>query len=150
MSTQDHQDRELRQALAESRKEAGLPPQEEGITGVDEVHFGPATRAQYEQGKWEMVPVGKSSVQEIVVDPEPQERKRDLDAPAFLKPSISNHRLNALITIYHEIPLTRNVFLNTTDVLTSYGHDSEWWSGTRIGSAQISGGKSPAVWKLGF
>jgi hypothetical protein len=132
MTTQDQQDRELQQALAASLVDAGLPPQEEGVTGVNEVHFGPATRNDYEQGKWEMVPVGKSSVQEIVVDPDPAERKRDLDAPAFLKPTIANNRLNALITIYHEIPMIRNVFLNIMDLLPSYGHDKDWWSGTRI------------------
>jgi hypothetical protein len=132
MSTQDQHDRELQQALAASLVDAGLPPQEEGITGVDEVHFGPANRNEYEQGKWEMVPVGKTSVQEIVVDPEPTERKRDLDSPAFLKPMIQNNRLNALITIYHEIPLIRNVFLKITDLLPNYGHDKEWWAGQRI------------------
>ena len=105
---------------------------------MDEVHFGPATRNEYEQGKWEMVSLGKSSVQEIVVDPEPEQRKRDLNAPAFLKPSISNHRLNALITMYHEIPLTRNVFLNTSNIIPNYGYDNEWWSGSRIVPAQIS------------
>lgn len=135
MSSQDQQDRELQQALALSLQDAGLPPQEEGVTGgtgVEEVHFGPANRTNYESGQWEMVPVGKSAVQEIMVDPEPSERKRDLDAPAFLKPTIKDNRLNFLITVYHEIPMIRNIFLNTTDLLPNYGHDKEWWAGQRI------------------
>lgn len=132
MSSQDQQDRELQQALAMSLEEIGLPPQEQGVTNMDEVAFGPANRNEYEQGKWEMVPAGKTSVQEIVVDPEPADRKRDLDAPAFLKPTVTNSRLNALITIFHEIPMIRNVFLNIRDCLPNYGTNKEWWSGEKI------------------
>jgi hypothetical protein len=136
-----HQDRELEQALAASRAEAGLPPQESGITGTEQVHFGPATRSQYEyeSGQWGMVPLGKGSGQEILFDPDPAERKRDLDAPAFLRPSVQNHRLGALLTIYHEIPLTRNLFLNKNDLLPNYGHDREWWTGKEIEVQSING-----------
>ncbi|KAH8821644.1 hypothetical protein F5884DRAFT_96464 [Xylogone sp. PMI_703] len=125
-------DRELEQALAASRAEAGLPPQETGITSSSQVYFGPATRSQYEQGKWDMVPIGKTSAQEILYDPEPAERKRGIDAPAFLKPAVEDHRLGALLTIYHEIPLAREIFLDRLDVLPEYGFDKEWWTGTAI------------------
>jgi hypothetical protein len=128
----DAGDRDLEQALAASRAEAGLPPQESGITGTDKPYFGPANRSEYEPGKWEMVPMGKTSAQEILPDPEPADRKRDLNVPAFLKPSVDNHRLGAFLTIYHEIPLIREVFLDRIDVLPSYGHDKEWWTGKSI------------------
>ncbi|RQM06475.1 hypothetical protein DH86_00002337, partial [Scytalidium sp. 3C] len=130
-------DRDLEQALAASRAEAGLPPQESGVIGTDQVYFGPATRTQYEEGKWDMVPIGKSSVQEILFDPEPTERKREIDAPAFLKPAVEDHRLAALLTIYHEIPLAREIFLDRMDVSPSYGFNQEWWSGTEIQMASV-------------
>ena len=127
-------DDDLQSAIAASRADAGLPPQESGVTGTDQVYFGPANRSQneYEQGTWEMVTMGKTSVQEILLDPEPADRKRDLNTPAFLKPSMEEHRLGALITIYHEIPMTREIFLNRSDVIGTYGHDPEWWSGKTI------------------
>ncbi|KAF4636706.1 hypothetical protein G7Y89_g1392 [Cudoniella acicularis] len=130
-------DRDLEQALAASRAEAGLPPQESGITNTNEVYFGPATRTQYDQENWAMVPLGKSSIQEILLDPEPAERKRDIDVPAFLKPSVENHRLGALFTIYHEIPIVREIFLNRTQQLPNYGDDREWWAGKQIELAFI-------------
>jgi hypothetical protein len=134
MNHGEHHDRELEQAIAVSRAEAGLPPQESGITSTEQVHFGPANRNpyEYETGQWGIVPLGKSSAQEILFDSDPAERKRDLDAPAFLRPSVQNHRLGALLTIYHEIPLTRNLFLNKNDLLPSYGHGREWWTGKDI------------------
>ncbi|TVY84170.1 hypothetical protein LSUE1_G000958 [Lachnellula suecica] len=136
----NHEDSDLAQALAVSRVEAGLPPQESGVTSTSEVRFGPATRNDYESGKWDMVPVGKSSVQEIMVDPEPEERKRDIDVPAFLRPSYENHRLGALLTIYHEVPLIREIFLPRAghDVAPTYGFDKEWWKGAAI--------ELPSVW----
>lgn len=132
-------DTELQRALEESRVTAGLPPQESGITSTDKVHFGPATRTQYDEEKWGMVPVGKSFAEEILLDPEPAARKRDLNVPAFLKPSIDNSRLNALFTIYHEIPLLREVLLNRADVQQNYGFDSEWWTGKAIEVPYVSG-----------
>ena len=137
-------DREFQAAIEASRLEHGLPPQESGITSTDEVHFGPANRPLYEQGKWDMVPIGKASAHEILLDPEPAERKRDLNVPAFLKPSTGNHRLGALITIYHEIPLLREIFLSRLDTLPNYGHDKEWWSGNTIELPEITGNE-PSV-----
>lgn len=134
MSANHDYDTEMQQALAASAAEAGIPPQESGITSTDQVYFGPATRQQneYEQGQWAMVPLGKSAVQEILLDPEPAQRIRGEDVPAFLKPSVKNHRLGALLTIFHEIPVTRSLFLNITDSEMHYGYDREWWSGKAI------------------
>ncbi|KAJ5033526.1 uncharacterized protein L3040_008641 [Drepanopeziza brunnea f. sp. 'multigermtubi'] len=128
----DYADSELEQALAASRADLGMPPQESGITGTEKIHFGPANRTQYEPGQWELVPMGRASAQEIILDPEPADRKREPGSPAFLKPMVGDNRLNAVITIYHAIPLIRNLFLNSKDVLPNYGHDPEWWSGKSI------------------
>lgn len=138
MSMNHDYDTEMQQALAASAAEAGIAPQETGITGTDQAYFGPATRQQseYEQGQWAMVPLGKSAVQEILLDPEPAQRVRGQDVPAFLKPSVKNHRLGAFLTILHEIPVTRNLFLNTTDSDMHYGYDREWWSGKPIEPAE--------------
>lgn len=134
------QDTELERALAASRAEAGMSPQETGITGTDQPYFGPATRQQneYDSGNWAMVPLGKSAAQDSFADPVPALRKREGDAPAFLKPSMKNHRLGALITIYHEIPITRNLFLNTQDSNVHYGYDKEWWTGKQIEFPNLS------------
>lgn len=109
-----------------------MPAQVSGTVQTEEIRFGPATRSQYESGQWEMVPMGKTSAQEIVLDPEPANRKRTPGSPAFLKPMVKDTRLNAIITMYHAIPLARNLFLNSTNVLPSYGHDPEWWAGKPI------------------
>lgn len=95
--------------------------------------FGPANRTQYEPGKWDLVQTGNPSTQEIILpDPEPAERKREVNNPAFLKPSFEDNRLGALITIYHEIPLVREIFLDRKNVLPSYGSSNEWWMGRAI------------------
>jgi hypothetical protein len=136
----DQGDRDLHEALAASRAEAGLPPQESGITSTDQVFFGPANRTQYEPGKWELIPMGNSSAHDIILlDPEPAERKRDVNAPAFLKPSIDDHRLGALLTIYHEIPLVREIFLDRKNVLPTYGNNNEWWMGRAIELPTMNG-----------
>ncbi|KUJ11698.1 uncharacterized protein LY89DRAFT_786579 [Mollisia scopiformis] len=134
----DH-DSELQQALAASRAEAGMSPQETGVTGTDQVYFGPATRPQneYDSGQWGLVPLGKSAIQDEFLDPEPAQRVRAADAPAFLKPS-KNHRLGALITIYHEIPVTRNLFMNAQDTDIHFGYDKEWWTGKQIELPNLS------------
>ena len=128
----DQGDRDLHEALAASRAEAGLPPQESGIASTDQVFFGPANRSQYEPGKWELIPTGTSTQEIILLDPEPAQRKRDVNTPAFLKPSIDDHRLGALLTVFHEIPLVREIFLDRKNVLPSYGSNNEWWTGRAI------------------
>ena len=57
MTQGEHQDRELEQAIAVSRAEAGLPPQESRITGTQQVHLGPARRSEYELGEWDILPL---------------------------------------------------------------------------------------------
>lgn len=109
------------------------------MTNTGHTHFGPATRDQYEASQWGLVPTGHTTTaQEILLDPEPAERKRDLHAPAFLKPSTDDHRLGALLTIYHEIPVARELFLQRGAALSDYGHDKEWWNGKAIETPRIT------------
>jgi hypothetical protein len=125
-------DPELAQALA-----ASLLPQESGVTNTEAPAFGPATRSQYEQGKWELVPT--TTLREVILDPEPLERKRDLGVPAFLKPSVEDHRVGALLTIYHEIPMLREMFLDRSNIIANYGNDREWWTGKAMEIPTITG-----------
>jgi hypothetical protein len=123
----------INNSLLSSNMPPNMPPQQSGTTNTNQVHFGPANRGEYEQGKWDMVPVGKPSAKELFLDPTPAERKRDpMVTPAFLKPSSEDHRLGALLTIYHEIPKIREVFLDRGNVLPNYGFNKEWWAGKPI------------------
>lgn len=126
---EQHQDAELTKALALSAQEAGLNSQESGLSATT---FGPATREVYDSNQWSMVPLGKMASMDSYTDSEPTFRKREPNAPAFLKPSIQNHFLAALITIYHEIPLMRNIFLKSANVLDVYRYDKQWWMGRSI------------------
>ncbi|POS86872.1 hypothetical protein EPUL_001724, partial [Erysiphe pulchra] len=124
-----HQDSELTKALALSAQEAGLNSQDSGLNAIS---FGPATRDLYDSNQWSMVPLGKIDSTDSNADPEPTCREREPNTPAFLKPSIENNYLAALITIYHEIPLMRNIFLQSANMLDTYGYDKQWWMGRPI------------------
>lgn len=138
-------DTDLQKALAQSAQEAGLPPQEYGITGANSVHFGPANRPDYETNNWQMVHVGSPATQERR-DPLPGDRFRESEEiPAFLKPS-PGHRLGSIVTIYHSISLAREVFLDRENVLPDYGYNKEWWAGKAIErrkTVQRADGSSP-------
>lgn len=107
-------------------------PQQSGITNTGGQTFGPATRDEYEHGKWDLVTTSKSYAQESLKDPEPEDRKRDPGVPAFLKPSSEHYRLAALLTIYHEIPLIRELLIDRSTVAQNYGSDKGWWAGETI------------------
>ena len=135
------EDDELERALAASREEAGLPPQPQqyGIAkststsatvNVNEVHFGPATQNEYEREKWALVPSVKINTQTVLSDPEPGERQRDLDVPAFLKPGVNEHRLAGILTMYHSVPMTRELFVDREMLAMNYGSDQNWWNGS--------------------
>jgi hypothetical protein len=64
-------------------------------------------------------------------DPPPSNRKRDTDAPAFLRQT-KEHRLGALLSIYSKIPVARNFLLRCCKPAATYGHNTEWWKGHPI------------------
>lgn len=97
--------------------------------------FGPANRPSYDDNQWAMVPRAEPCAQEVLPDPDAPDRKRGEGVPAFLKPSVKETRLASILTIYHEIPLAREVLLNLESVAADYGNDPEWWTGKKIGSA---------------
>ncbi|KFZ24563.1 hypothetical protein V502_00948 [Pseudogymnoascus sp. VKM F-4520 (FW-2644)] len=126
-------DIDLQRALAQSAEEAGIPPQQYGVT-QGPVHFGPANKPTYDENQWGMVR-GNSSVgfqEPFFPDPDAIDRKREDSMPAFLKPSAENNRLAAILTICHEIPLTREILLDRINLIPNYGNDPGWWAGKAI------------------
>ncbi|PTB69575.1 hypothetical protein BBK36DRAFT_1165829 [Trichoderma citrinoviride] len=132
------EDEDMQRALRESAQEAGLslPPQEAGVIdqSTSTPYFGPANRSDYDQDNWAMVIAGQNRSQ-LNNAPSPSQRKRDPESPAFLIQGSSSegfHSLGGLLTILHEIPLARNIFLQYGSPANSYGFNSEWWNGQEI------------------
>ncbi|KAI1075844.1 hypothetical protein F5B20DRAFT_584807 [Whalleya microplaca] len=126
------EDANLQRALAESAAESGLPPQEVGVVDSETnvKYFGPANRPQYDTEQWAMVPT-KASVEAANTELSPSARKRKPEEPAFLRQT-KDHRVGAILSIYHKIPLVRNILLQCGPPARNYGHNSEWWKGQPI------------------
>ncbi|KAI1415145.1 hypothetical protein F5Y13DRAFT_156740 [Hypoxylon sp. FL1857] len=126
------EDANLERALAESAAESGIQLQEAGIVDNETnlKYFGPANRPQYETEQWAMVHT-KSTLDTLKTDPNPSERKRNPEAPAFLRQT-KDHRIGFILSIYHKIPLVRNILLQCGAPAKNYGHNSEWWRGQPI------------------
>lgn len=129
----------MERALRESAHEAGIampPGQETGVVQapVNAPYFGPATRPEYDQADWAMVPVGQPETK-ASDGPAASLRKRTPGAPAFLiqQPNmVGNHRLGGLLTILNQIPLARNIMLQCGAPADTYGFNNEWWKGKEI------------------
>lgn len=126
------EDANLKRALAESAAESGVEPQEDGVTDNETnfKYFGPANRPEYETEQWAMVPT-KPAVEATEPDLLPSARKRDPSAPAFLRQT-KDHNVGSLLSIYHKIPLVRNVLLQCGLPARTYGHNTGWWKGLPI------------------
>ncbi|KAJ8127329.1 hypothetical protein O1611_g6307 [Lasiodiplodia mahajangana] len=126
------EDADLARAIAESAAESGITQQETGVIDHETTskYFGPANRPEYDSEMWAMVPT-KASVEVDATDPPASNRKRDIDAPAFLRQT-KNHRIGALLSIYTKIPLARNFLLRCGRQAPTYGHNTEWWKGKPI------------------
>lgn len=132
MSIAEQEERELQQAMAMSLNAelpgAGQSTQETGVVGSDNTHFGPATRDHYEETSWALT-LMEPQIREAQINPNPEERKRRDEEPAFIRPSEEADRLSALITILHAIPLAREALLLRDKVASDYGFDPQWWNG---------------------
>ncbi|KAK8012738.1 ubiquitin interaction domain-containing protein [Apiospora marii] len=133
-TTAADEDADLRRALAESAAQSGVPAQEVGVMDNDPnvKYFGPANRPDYQQDQWALVPT-KTDSNSATADPPPSARQRIQGAPAFLR-SLNDHRLGAIISIYHSIPLARNVLLSYAagSAVKDYGSHMDWWKGQPI------------------
>ncbi|KAI9871811.1 MAG: hypothetical protein M1830_002426, partial [Pleopsidium flavum] len=130
LSAAEREEQELQQAVAMSLDQT-LPRQANGVTGMSSQHFGPANQEHYDTNRWAMTLPG-TTTHEIILNPEPENRKRQDGTPAFIKPSTSGYYLPSLITILHAIPLSREVLLLREHTLPEYGHEAEWWDGTAV------------------
>lgn len=135
LSLVEREEHELQQAVAMSLSQ-NLGQQETGVTSTSQPKFGPATQDYYDEGDWSMT-LFNSTAREIVISPDPKDRKRVDNQPAFLRPSPDNAYLGGLLTILHSIPLAREALLLRNKVLFNYGHDSQWWNGQPINLPKI-------------
>ncbi len=132
MISSEPEDEELNRAMAISMSESQtLPGQETGTIEFGKPSFGPATREHYEPDKWAVV-YPAAQTQEIILNPEPHDRRRQPNTPVFFKTPSTGHRLPALIKILHAIPMAREALLNRTQTLQDYGHEKDWWDGTPV------------------
>lgn len=125
----------MEQALALSMSH-NVPGQESGVTEGHFPYFGPAKRDDYDSN-WTMTAIG-SRTKEIMLNPEPIDRKRERNVPAFLKPTSQTFRLAALLKILQTISISREALLCRDKMLSDFGWDAEWWDGTAIRSPKVS------------
>ena len=129
----EREDRDLQQAMAMSLGQ-DLGDQETGVvTSQQQPNFRRIGDEHYhhDNDDWAMT-LFNASAQEIVLSPDPQERKRVDDEPPFLRPSQEGGYLGGIITILHSIPLAREALLLRDHSLSNYGHDAQWWNGQTI------------------
>ncbi|KGM91596.1 uncharacterized protein PADG_12276 [Paracoccidioides brasiliensis Pb18] len=105
-------------------------------TGVVQLHtnhtsFGPATKSHYEETAWALTLLD-TTARDVCIHPDPEERKRAINEPAFLRPSADMEYLAGFVTILHAIPLAREALLLRDKVIRDYGNDPQWWNGQPI------------------
>lgn len=126
------EDEQFNRAMANSMNESQtLPGQERGTIDHSNQTFRPATREHYDPDSWAVV-YPASQTQEILLNPEPNDRKRQPNTPVFFKTPSKSHRLSALIKILHAIPMARDALLNRTQILQDYGYEKDWWDGAPV------------------
>lgn len=108
-----------------------IPGQESGVVDSSYPYFGPPKREDYDAKKWAVTTVG-SHTKEILLNPEPINRKRERNTPAFFKPTPQAYQLSALMKILQAIPMSREALLNRENLFPDYGYETEWWDGTAI------------------
>lgn len=134
MSLAEREEADLQQAMALSTSQH-LPAQETGTIPADKTYFGPARQEYHDTKNWIMT-TSKSTAKEIILNPEPKDRRRQSKTPAFLRPSPAGHRLPGVFKVLHVIPAAREALLGDR-VSTDYGHHNEWWDGITIETPRI-------------
>lgn len=135
LTAAEREERDLQQAMAMSLSQ-DFGDQESGVTRTSNTNFGRATRDHYDESSWAMT-LFKPSSREVIISPDPGERKRVDNEPAFIRPSQEATYLGGLLTILHSIPLAREALLMREEVLPDYGHDPQWWNGQPINLPKI-------------
>ncbi|KAJ5512530.1 hypothetical protein N7463_002082 [Penicillium fimorum] len=135
LSLAEREEKELQQAVAMSLK-SDIGQQETGVASNKQPQFNKATRDHYEEGAWAMTLFNTSS-EEVMISPDPEDRKRVEGEPAFIRPNPDGIYLGGLLTILHSIPLAREALLLRNKPLFDYGHEPQWWNGQPINLPKI-------------
>lgn len=125
----------MRQALAMSLNQE-LPGQETGVTVAANTQLSRANRDYYDENEWGMT-LFNETPQDAIISPDPEDRKRVKDEPAFIRPSEQYKQLASLMTILHAIPIAREALLLRDRILPSYGYDKQWWNGQSISTPEM-------------
>lgn len=110
--------------------------QESGVISTDDSRFGPANQEYYDENAWGMTLFNQNAREEII-SPDPEDRQRSDNEPAFLRPSQDALFTGGFLTILHSIPIAREALLLRDKVLPDYGHDAQWWNGQPVKAPRI-------------
>lgn len=103
--------------------------QESGIVGNGGTAgvLRPATQNYYDSASWALVPATKSTeyIPDAALDGQIRKEK-----PGFIKPTVGDNHLPALITILHSVPHIRNTLLAQELQAANYWRGEDWWKGT--------------------
>lgn len=135
LSLAEREEKELQQAVAMSLN-SDIGKQETGVTSSNQPQFNKATRDHYEEDAWAMTLFNTSS-EEVMISPDPEDRKRLEGEPAFIRPNSDGIYLGGFLTILHNIPLAREALLLRSKPLFDYGHEPQWWNGQSINLPKI-------------
>ena len=113
-----------------------------------QAHFSKATREHYDRDDWAMT-IFKETAEEVVISPDPEDRRKIEGEPAFIRPSPESLYLGGLITILHAIPLAREALLSRNKHAPNYGKEPQWWNGKSIHMPMIvtQGKEDDADWE---
>ncbi|CRG87649.1 Polyphosphate kinase [Talaromyces islandicus] len=136
LSAAQLEERELQQAVAMSLGQDITTHQESGVIATDDSHFGPANQEYYDENAWGMTLFNQNAREEII-SPDPEDRQRGDNEPAFLRPSQDALFVGGFLTILHSIPIAREALLLRDKVLPDYGHDAQWWNGQPVKAPRI-------------
>ncbi|KAL8695734.1 MAG: hypothetical protein Q9201_007970, partial [Fulgogasparrea decipioides] len=135
----EQEEADMQKAMALSTSQF-LPAQETGVTAAEKPYFGPVRHEYHDTKNWIMT-TSKATAKEILLNPEPKDRQRQPDTPAFLRPSPAGHRLPGLVKVLHAIPAAREALLSRECLKAKYEHHNEWWDGVPIQSPQVIHGE---------
>lgn len=110
--------------------------QESGVIATDNSRFGPANQEYYDENAWGMTLFNQNTREEII-SPDPEDRQRNDNEPAFFRPSQDALFVGGFLTILHSIPLAREALLLRDKVIPDYGHDAQWWNGQPVKAPRI-------------
>lgn len=128
----------IKASMEDSQRSGQNYPAYTGPQTTGTVGYTPATNfkradndTQYDSSTWALAVRGQGETNaiEIFLDPPPNERKRQPEQPAFLRPSTGSGSLGPLLTILHSIPTARNLLLQKDHILDDYGQQENWWAG---------------------